>query len=147
MHNTPVMNLPSGTRPGMTPPRKWYAASVCGTPLPRTSGNTQASKAPVTRLTATGTTNSRAVDGSSPKNRRVVQSMATVNNTAASPAITPTTMRERQKQLVFTQAKLLDRGAQRHHCRSASWRRPIRSNARSNAEPWPHVSTVCCSMR
>ena len=76
----------------MTPPRKWYAASVCGTPLPRTSGNTQASKAPVTRLTATGTTNSRTVDGSRPKNRRVVQSMATVNRTAASPASTPTTI-------------------------------------------------------
>ena len=45
----------------MTPPARWYAASVCGTPLPRTSGKTFASSTPVTRLTSSGTANSRSV--------------------------------------------------------------------------------------
>ena len=64
-----MRNLPNGTRPGMTPPFRWNAASVCGTPLPRTSGNSVASNRPVITLTYVGTRNNRTLDGARPKKR------------------------------------------------------------------------------
>lgn len=85
MHSTPVRNFSIGTRAGMCPPCRRNAASVCGTPLPRTSGKTVASRMPVTTLTRAGTANSRRCVGANPKNRWLVRSMASVKSTAASP--------------------------------------------------------------
>ena len=109
MHSTPVMNLPSGTRAGMTPPCRWYAASVCGTPLPRTSGNTFASRTPVTRLTSGGHQQTAAAStGASPKSRWLVAIDGDGEQHGRQSGQDADHDREREEQLVLAQAKLLE---------------------------------------
>ena len=89
-HSTPIRNFPRGTSRGIMPPWRWNAALVCGTPLPRTSGNTFDSSTPASRLAPAGIRNSRAGVGSRPNSVRPARSIASANNTADRPAMIPT---------------------------------------------------------
>ena len=90
--STPVMNFPIGIRAGITPPFRWKAVLVWGTPLPRTSGKNFESSIPVPILITAGTRKRRVFDGVAPKKRWLAPSMASEKSTADSPAMMPITI-------------------------------------------------------
>ena len=132
---------------GMMPPCRWNAASVCGTPLPRTSGKIACQQHAGDHADDGGTRNNRSRRRTRPKNSRVVRSIASVNKHRRQARQDADDDRQRQEQLVFAEPELLGRERWWHGYRSDSWRRPISTSARSSVDAPAQLLADCCSIR